>query len=75
MNLSLSLSLLGESRALEEVGFFDISNNCASTSNPWLGSWSNFPFFRSGSIAVASIEMGLFVLKVRLSAWAGRQTE
>jgi hypothetical protein len=49
---------------MEEIAFFDTSNNCGS-SNPWLGAWSNYPFFGSGNIVVSSIEMGLFILKVR----------
>ena len=45
-----------------EVGFFD--------THPWgdngprfQGSWSNYPFFESGTIAVSSIGEGLFILK------------
>jgi len=48
---------------LSPAGHFDVSISCPS-SNPWLGSWSNYPFFSSGNIAVASIEMGMFILKV-----------
>ena len=29
----------------------------------FVGSWSNYPFFKSGTIAVSSIEEGLFLLK------------
>jgi hypothetical protein len=49
--------------SLTQVGSFDVSTHC-SASNQWLGSWSNFPFFASGNIAVTSIELGLFILKV-----------
>jgi len=45
-----------------EVGFFDTV--------PWgkdapgfAGSWSNYPFFRSGIIVVTSIREGLFILR------------
>ncbi len=47
-----------------EVGFFDTV--------PWGdngprfdGSWSNYPFFESGTIAVTSIREGLFIVKKR----------
>ncbi len=47
-----------------EVGFFDTV--------PWgdngprfEGSWSNYPFFESGTIAVTSIREGLFIVKKR----------
>jgi choice-of-anchor B domain-containing protein len=46
---------------LSEVGFFDVAPQCATTS--FLGSWSNYPYFKSGTIVVSSIERGLFVLK------------
>ena len=29
------------------------------------GSWSNYPFFESGTIVVSSIKEGLFLLKKR----------
>ena len=29
-----------------------------------MGSWSNYPYFESGTIIVSSIETGLFVLKL-----------
>ena len=46
-----------------EVGFLDTV--------PWSeavefdGSWSNYPYFRSGNIVVSSIGEGLFVLRTR----------
>ena len=47
-----------------EVGYFDTV--------PWgendpgfAGSWSNYPFFESGTIVVSSIKEGLFLLKKR----------
>jgi hypothetical protein len=46
----------------KEVGHFDTV--------PWgedmpgfAGSWSNYPFFESGTIAVSSIREGLFLIK------------
>lgn len=45
-----------------EVGFFDTSpwDNDEASFN---GSWSNYPFFESGTIVVTSIGEGLFFLK------------
>ena len=51
---------------IQEVGFFEVSTSCSGAGAPWLGSWSNYPFFHSGNVAVSSIEMGLFVLRVSL---------
>jgi len=45
-----------------EIGFFDTFP--AGTDKPGFdGSWSNYPFFPSGTIIVSSIGEGLFVLK------------
>lgn len=47
-----------------EVGFFDtmpIGDNGPGFS----GSWSNYPFFESGTIIVSSIDEGLFLLRKR----------
>ncbi|MEM8601181.1 MAG: choice-of-anchor B family protein [Bacteroidota bacterium] len=45
-----------------EVGHFD--TNPFGTNDPgFSGSWSNFPYFPSGTIVVSSIGEGLFVLK------------
>jgi choice-of-anchor B domain-containing protein len=55
--------------SVQEVGFFDLSQDCTFLTGsyyPWLGSWSNYPFFNSGNIAVSSIETGLFILKVSM---------
>jgi choice-of-anchor B domain-containing protein len=47
-----------------EVGFFDTvpwgDNNPGFT-----GSWSNYPYFKSGNLAVTSIREGLFIVKYR----------
>jgi hypothetical protein len=48
---------------VQEVGYFEVSTSCSGVGAPWLGSWSNYPFFHSGNVAVSSIEMGLFVLR------------
>lgn len=48
---------------MEEIGFFDVAPDCSEVE--FHGSWSNYPFFASGSIIVSSIETGLFVLKLQ----------
>lgn len=47
---------------LPELGFFDLypENDDASFDG---GSWSNYPYYTSRSIAVSSMERGLFVLR------------
>lgn len=49
------------SASITEVGFFDVRPE--STKVAFNGAWSVYPYFKSGSIVVASIERGLFVLK------------
>ena len=44
-----------------ESAYFDIYP--ANNNTSFDGSWSNYPYFQSGSIAVTSIDEGLFVLK------------
>jgi choice-of-anchor B domain-containing protein len=51
------------SGVLREVGFFDVYP--ADDQPAYNGSWSVFPFFASGSVAVNGIEQGLFVLRPR----------
>tara|TARA_B100000768_G_scaffold182036_1_gene208689 strand:- start:18326 stop:19867 length:1542 start_codon:yes stop_codon:yes gene_type:complete len=46
---------------LSEVAFFDVYP--ASNSAQFNGSWSNYPFFSSGVVALSHIEEGLFLLK------------
>ena len=50
-----------ENARLEEVGYFDVAPSCNSPG--FSGAWSNYPYFKSGTIIVSSIERGLFVLK------------
>jgi choice-of-anchor B domain-containing protein len=48
---------------LQEVGFFDVY---PVDDNPaFNGTWSNYPFFKSGVVIVSGIEQGLFVLRPR----------
>jgi choice-of-anchor B domain-containing protein len=49
----------------KELGFFDVY---PTDDDPLFnGTWSNYPFFRSGTVIVSGIEQGLFVLKPNLS--------
>ena len=45
-----------------EVGYFD-TMPVGDNDSGFAGSWSNYPFFESGTIVVSSIGEGLFVLK------------
>jgi choice-of-anchor B domain-containing protein len=49
------------SASLSEVAFFDVYPS--SNSAAYNGSWSNYPYFSSGIVAVSHIEEGLFLLK------------
>jgi hypothetical protein len=64
-NYRSGLRVLDISRAstanLQEVGYFDIY---PIDDNPaFNGTWSNYPFFKSGVVAVSGIEQGLFILR------------
>jgi choice-of-anchor B domain-containing protein len=47
-----------------EVGFFDTVTS-GEDGPGFAGSWSNYPFFESGTVIVTSMREGLFLLKVR----------
>ena len=47
-----------------EVGHFDMITVIPDAPG-FIGSWSNYPYFKSGTIAVTSIDEGLFLLKRR----------
>ena len=49
-----------EDYSLTRVGFFDNAPDCSTTI--FSGSWSNYPYFASGSIIFTSIERGLYVV-------------
>lgn len=51
-----------ENGSMEEVGFFDTypTNNSAQFN----GVWSTYPFFNSGTIVVADIDRGMFLLRL-----------
>jgi choice-of-anchor B domain-containing protein len=46
-----------------EVGFFDSVPNSENTPG-FFGSWSNYPYFKSGAIIFTSIREGLFIVRV-----------
>lgn len=46
-----------------EIGFFDTVPYGANTPGYNAGSWSNYPFFKSGVIVATSLNEGLFILK------------
>jgi len=46
-----------------EVAFFDMVDYCDGVI--FKGAWSNYPYFKSGTIVVSSIELGLFLLKLQ----------
>ncbi len=47
-----------------EVGYFDV-NPVGDNEAGFNGTWSNYPYFESGTIVVTGIESGLFMLKKR----------
>ena len=62
-NYRAGLRLLDVSNApnAEEIGFFDLYPS--SDAAQFNGTWSNYPYFPSGVVAVSHIEEGLFLLK------------
>ncbi|HEX6306554.1 MAG TPA: choice-of-anchor B family protein [Longimicrobiales bacterium] len=46
-----------------EVGYFDSVPNSENTPG-FFGSWSNYPYFRSGTIVFTSIREGLFIVRM-----------
>jgi choice-of-anchor B domain-containing protein len=47
-----------------EVGYFDTAPYLEDAPG-FSGTWSNYPFFKSGAIAVTSVQEGLFLVKKR----------
>eukprot|EP01012_Entosiphon_sulcatum_P023900 TRINITY_DN2903_c0_g1_i1.p1 TRINITY_DN2903_c0_g1~~TRINITY_DN2903_c0_g1_i1.p1 ORF type:complete len:469 (-),score=96.33 TRINITY_DN2903_c0_g1_i1:133-1539(-) len=47
---------------LQEMGYFDVSPQYQDVVD-FHGSWSNYPYFKSGIVVATSIERGLYVLK------------
>jgi choice-of-anchor B domain-containing protein len=54
---------------LREIGFFDVHPE--DDEPTYSGTWSNYPFFPSGVVAVSNIERGLFVLRPKLTPLTG----
>lgn len=54
-----------EKAEVVEVGYFDTFPE--SNERSFAGAWSSFPYFKSGVIAVSSIENGLFLVKPNLA--------
>ncbi|MCH2198044.1 MAG: choice-of-anchor B family protein [Flavobacteriales bacterium] len=54
---------------LSEIAYFDVqpSDNNASFS----GTWSNYPYFRSGTVVVTDMYAGLFILRPRIATIQG----
>lgn len=52
----------GSVPSLQEVGYFDTFPSASDDELRFNGAWSSFPFFESGSVAVSTIEHGLFIL-------------
>jgi len=61
-NYSAGLRLLDVANLpnAEEVGYFDVDPSSDAAS--FNGTWSNYPYFESGVVAVSHIEEGLFLL-------------
>lgn len=49
---------------LTEIGYFDTFPTFTTNEAKYNGAWSVYPYFPSGSVAVSTIEHGLFVLKL-----------
>jgi choice-of-anchor B domain-containing protein len=47
-----------------EVGYFDTAPFLEDAPG-FSGTWSNYPFFKSGAIGVSSVHEGLFIVKKR----------
>ena len=72
-NYRAGLRVLDTARVAEglltEVAFFDTLPGINSAT--FDGTWSNFPYFASGTIAVSGIDEGLFLVKVRPEVFQG----
>jgi choice-of-anchor B domain-containing protein len=51
----------------KEIGYFD-THPVGPDEPGFSGTWGNYPFFKSGVVAVTSMEEGLFILKKRPTA-------
>ena len=48
-----------------EIGFFDVEPDPSRGRSAREGTWSNFPFFASGVIAVTAFDHGVFFVRVQ----------
>jgi choice-of-anchor B domain-containing protein len=55
---------ISDRRNPREIGFFD-SVPAGNDAAGFVGSWSNYPYFRSGTIIFTSIGEGLFIVRTR----------
>jgi choice-of-anchor B domain-containing protein len=64
-----SLSADPTGAGIKEIGYFDIYPEDDGEPNggvvDFVGTWSHYPFFKSGYILVNTIERGAFVVKLR----------
>lgn len=60
------MDISNRERAQREVGFFDTEPDAEDAD--LFGSWSNYPYFESGIIAVTSMYKGVFFLQGRADA-------
>jgi choice-of-anchor B domain-containing protein len=51
-----------KSANIQEVAYYDVHPDCDTTT--FAGTWSNYPYFASGTVVLSSIERGLFVFGV-----------
>jgi len=56
------VGLTGNTNPIHEVAYLDVAPGC--TDVVFLGSWSSYPYFKSGNVIVNTIDRGLFVVKV-----------
>lgn len=58
----------------QEIAYFDVypEDDNKNPSISYVGSWSNYPYFKSGYILVNSMERGIFSVKMHKSALAHR---
>jgi choice-of-anchor B domain-containing protein len=57
----LNLTNVATPSSMSEAGYFDILPS--SNSRGYAGTWTNYPYYPSGNIAIFTIEGGLFVVK------------
>ncbi|KAG7103295.1 hypothetical protein HYQ44_017383 [Verticillium longisporum] len=66
-------------KLVKEVGFFDVypedDRNANGGSIDFIGTWSHYPFFKSGFILVNTIERGAFVVKRQNNITLGEARE